>query len=39
MHGFTNPSANDPERGLAYDAQADRRSWASLEAFLTECLA
>jgi dienelactone hydrolase len=39
MHGFTNPSANDPERGLAYDAAADRRSWAALEAFLAECFA
>lgn len=39
MHGFTNPSANDPERGVLYDAAADRRSWAALEAFLAEVLA
>ncbi|MFL6861883.1 MAG: dienelactone hydrolase family protein [Allosphingosinicella sp.] len=39
MHGFTNPAANDPERGLAYDAAADRRSWKALEAFLAECFA
>ncbi|MEA3036626.1 MAG: hypothetical protein QOH04_2398 [Sphingomonadales bacterium] len=39
MHGFTNPAANDPERGLAYSASADRRSWAALEAFLAEVLA
>ena len=39
MHGFTNPSANDRDRGILYDASADRRSWASLEAFLAECLA
>jgi dienelactone hydrolase len=39
MHGFTNPAANDPERGLAYDASADRRSWASLVDFLAEVLA
>jgi dienelactone hydrolase len=39
MHGFTNPAANDPERGLAYDAAADRRSWNALEAFLAECFA
>ncbi|MEA2998768.1 MAG: hypothetical protein QOK17_601 [Sphingomonadales bacterium] len=39
MHGFTNPAANDPERGLAYNASADRRSWAALEAFLAEVLA
>jgi dienelactone hydrolase len=39
MHGFTNPSANDAERGVLYDARADARSWASLEIFLAECLA
>jgi dienelactone hydrolase len=38
-HGFTNPQANAPERGLAYDAAADRRSWAALEDFLAECFA
>jgi dienelactone hydrolase len=39
MHGFTNPAANDPERGLRYDASADRRSWAALTDFLAEVLA
>jgi dienelactone hydrolase len=39
MHGFTNPAANDPERGLAYNASADRRSWAALTDFLAEVLA
>jgi dienelactone hydrolase len=39
MHGFTNPAAADPERGLQYDAAADRRSWTALEAFLAEALA
>jgi dienelactone hydrolase len=39
MHGFTNPGANDPERGLRYDERAAARSWASLEAFLEECFA
>jgi dienelactone hydrolase len=39
MHGFTNPAANAPENGLRYDATADRRSWAALEAFLAEVLA
>jgi dienelactone hydrolase len=39
MHGFTNPAANDPDRGLRYDANADRRSWAALEDFLAEVLA
>jgi dienelactone hydrolase len=39
MHGFTNPAANDPERGLQYSEAADRRSWASLVEFLAEVLA
>jgi dienelactone hydrolase len=39
MHGFTNPSAADPERGILYDAAADRRSRTALQAFLTEVLA
>ena len=39
MHGFTNPAAADPERGVQYDAAADRRSWTALEAFLAEALA
>jgi dienelactone hydrolase len=39
MHGFTNPAANDPGRGLAYSESADRRSWVALEAFLAEVLA
>jgi dienelactone hydrolase len=39
MHGFTNPAANDPERGLAYNESADRRSWAALTDFLAEVLA
>lgn len=38
-HGFTNPEANSPERGLAYNETADRRSWTALEDFLAECLA
>jgi dienelactone hydrolase len=37
-HAFTFPGANWPERGLLYDAAADRRSWASLETFLGEVL-
>jgi len=39
MHGFTNPNANDPGRGVVYDETAARRSWTSLEAFLAEVLA
>ncbi|AEI80432.1 hypothetical protein CNE_2c14690 [Cupriavidus necator N-1] len=31
--------ANLPERGIAYDAAADRRSWAAMQAFLAERLA
>ncbi|HEX8363664.1 MAG TPA: dienelactone hydrolase family protein [Allosphingosinicella sp.] len=37
MHGFTNPAANDPEAGIRYDQAAAERSWASLEALLSEC--
>lgn len=38
MHGFTNPAAADPERGLQYSETANRRSWASLVDFLAEVL-
>ena len=36
MHAFTNPAANDPEFGTVYNADADRRSWQSLQLFLAE---
>lgn len=36
LHAFTRPGANDPERGIRYDARADRRSWRALEDFLEE---
>jgi len=36
MHGFTNPAANDPERGMVYRPDADRRSWLEMENFLAE---
>lgn len=36
QHSFTNPTANDPELGLLYNAEADHRSWASTEYFLKE---
>lgn len=39
MHAFTSPGANAPERGLAYDAPADRRSTAAMREFLEEVLA
>ena len=35
-HAFTNPAANDSNRGTVYDAQADRRSWTAMQNFLTE---
>jgi dienelactone hydrolase len=39
VHSFTNPaSGNDPKKGLAYDAEADRRSWAAMRTFLDEAL-
>jgi dienelactone hydrolase len=39
MHAFTSEGANNPAGGLRYDATADRRSWASMTAFLEEALA
>lgn len=39
MHAFTNPAANDASRGTVYQADADRRSWQSLLAFLDEIFA
>ena len=36
MHAFTAEGANAPERGLKYDANADRRSWAATTGFLGE---
>jgi dienelactone hydrolase len=36
VHAFTNPAANDVEHGTVYDADADRRSWQSLQLFLAE---
>ena len=38
MHAFTNPLADNPDLGTVYQADADRRSWASLQAFLAEVL-
>jgi len=39
QHSFTFVGANFPERGIVYNAAADRRSWASMRAFLEEVLA
>jgi len=37
MHGFTNPAVDRLNRpGLAYNAAADRRSWAAMQQFLAE---
>ena len=36
QHAFTNPAANDSERGTVYDAAADRRSWIAAKNFLSE---
>jgi dienelactone hydrolase len=37
-HAFTFKGANIPERGILYDAAADRRSWQSMETFLNQAL-
>lgn len=36
MHAFTHAGANMPERGLMYDAPAERRSWIAMRSFLEE---
>jgi dienelactone hydrolase len=36
MHAFTNPAANNPDFGIVYQADADRRSRESMRAFLDE---
>jgi dienelactone hydrolase len=37
VHAFTNPaSGNDPSTNVAYNAEADRRSWQAMRDFLTE---
>lgn len=37
VHSFTNPdSGNDPGKGVAYNAEADRRSWAEMKMFFRE---
>lgn len=38
MHAFTNPAANDPQRGTVFQPVADRRSWAAMRTFLEEVL-
>jgi dienelactone hydrolase len=36
---FTNPHANDAERGVMYNARAASRAWRSVENFLAEVFA
>lgn len=37
VHAFTNPnSGNDPSKGVAYNANADRRSWEAMKLFFQE---
>ena len=36
LHAFTFQGANFPERGIAYNEAADRRSWAAMQAFFAE---
>lgn len=36
MHAFTNPAANDKNRGTVYDTDADRRSWQAMTNFFDE---
>ena len=38
VHAFTNPAATGETSGVAYNAEADRRSWAACEDFLQEVL-
>ena len=39
VHSFTRPdSGNDPSKGAAYNADADRRSWTAMADFFTEVL-
>jgi dienelactone hydrolase len=39
VHAFTNPAAgNDKSRGVAYNAEADHRSWEAMKAFFGEIL-
>lgn len=39
LHAFMAPFADDPERGIRYDATVARRAWASTLDFLAETFA
>lgn len=36
VHAFTNPAANMPDKGIMYNAQADKRSWDEMRRFFKE---
>ncbi|HBY75657.1 MAG TPA: dienelactone hydrolase, partial [Cyanobacteria bacterium UBA11148] len=37
VHSFTDPNAgNNPSTGVAYNAEADQRSWAAMNRFFAE---
>jgi dienelactone hydrolase len=37
VHSFTNPdSGSDPSKGVAYNREADLRSWEAMKAFFKE---
>ncbi len=38
MHAFTNPGANDPDKGIVYEPKAAARSWNAMKDFLSEQL-
>jgi len=38
MHAFTNRAMDEPRNGIAYNAAADRHSWAAMRALLEETL-
>ena len=39
VHGFTNPdNGSDNSKGVAYNKEADRRSWEAMKAFLAEVI-
>jgi dienelactone hydrolase len=40
VHAFTNPAAgNDPKRGVAYNKEADEKSWEEMKAFFAKIFA
>jgi len=39
VHGFTNPAAHAPDRGVLYHADVARRAAARVEAFYRDCFA